>query len=173
MFSSLPTRAAPRKNVKNDNDLKTSTPRQAAWKNSPKKKQEPENRKRETSVHKLTFFLNYYSGSHLLLLSESSWSVWLVCYILAPCCFPEYFSEVWQYKWNVKYDFGMKSTHYTGKRRGREGKSFKEEPVARVNQQDEGRGLRRRPRPPKLQFGHRAAASCPETSLWQYKHPGI
>lgn len=31
---SLPTRGAQRKNVKNDNDLKTS-PRRAAWKNSP------------------------------------------------------------------------------------------------------------------------------------------
>lgn len=36
MFSSLPTQGAPRKNVKNDNDLKTS-PRQAAWKKSAEK----------------------------------------------------------------------------------------------------------------------------------------
>lgn len=50
MFSSLPTQGAPRKNVKNDNDLKTS-PRQAAWKNSPEKGSETGN-----ICGELTFF---------------------------------------------------------------------------------------------------------------------
>lgn len=52
-FSSLPTQAAPRKNVKNDNDLKTS-PRQAAWKISPLK---AENRKRELLWRTYLFIL--------------------------------------------------------------------------------------------------------------------
>jgi hypothetical protein len=53
------------------------------------------------------------------------------CWFWAPGTISVIFLPVWQYKWNVKYDFGMKSTHYSGKPRGK--KSFEEEPWVRVN----------------------------------------
>lgn len=62
MFSSLPRQRAPRKNVKNDNDLKTS-PRQAAWKKWPEKRRALD-RKRE-HLCRTYLFSFFYLGSHL------------------------------------------------------------------------------------------------------------
>ena len=133
-------KSAPRKNAKNDNDPKTSA-RQAAWKPPAKALNKEEKvQKRGTHLYSVaSIYVNTRKNKYQ-------------CWFWAPGKISVIFLPVWQYKWNVKYDFGMKSTHYSGKPRGK--KSFEEEPWVRVNHRVVGAVAPRRlpPPPPPRRF---------------------
>lgn len=129
---SLPTRGAPRKNAKNDNDLKTS-PRQAAWKNSPEKGSK---QKRGNISAELTFFFFLFLQSFFSMSAAGQFSKFVVIWRLVV------FRNISQRFDSISGMLSMTlvwNQRTTLENEGGGGKrTFKEEPLVRVNQQARG-----------------------------------